>query len=483
MTDDYCGDVNNCSSCKWSWPTSSALQWDDPSAACRCEAGGESDQDSSSDDFTYGSSCANLTDDYCSDINNCNSCKWSWPTSSALQWDDPSAACRCESGESNQDSSSNDYAYGSSCANLTDDYCGDVNCASCKWSWPTSSALQWDDPSAACRCEAETEESNQDDNNDDYTYGSSCANLTDEYCGDVNCASCKWSWPTSSTLQWDDPSAACRCEAEVQLRPTPTDFTFGDNCASLDEDFCADVDCASCKQSWPINSQYMDPQIFDPHSACRCESEVQAAFPPELANDVAYVYGNECTGLDQDKSLCDHASPCHMSWPVDDPLEFLSAQKACRTLPKQRAPEGYRYASQQCSDLSEGTCDGSCDCRRSVPLDDPLGWLSSEKMCRCKPAAEPERQWGTETCGGSLYTGLCGADCHDCLPNWFNDGTPNDGQCRCKPGAIREIVWGAEQCASTNEGQCGGWCRDCRKSWELTDTTGATLDCRCKNWW
>lgn len=173
-----------------------------------------------------------------------------------------------------------------------------------------------------------------------------------------------------------------------------------------------------------------------------------------------------------------------MSWPHDDPLQWKSADKACRCLPRQRAAEGYKYAKKQCAKLTAGTCDGSCDCRRSVPIDDPLGWQSPESMCRCKPLPEPaNRIWGTTGCGESLYNGLCGQDCHDCQPNWFNDGTPSDGQCRCTPGSIREIVWGAEQCASSSDGQCGTYCRDCRVSWELSDTTGSTLDCRCKNWW
>merc|ERR1712038_2137828 len=55
----------------------------------------------------------------------------------------------------------------------------------------------------------------------------------------------------------------------------------------------------------------------------------------------------------------------------------------------------------------------------------PLGEASVEQMCRSKPPQETFVRTFGSPCG-SLYNGLCGADCHACLSNWVVNG-PNDG--------------------------------------------------------
>lgn len=93
------------------------------------------------------------------------------------------------------------WAWGNDCASLSDQYCADSDCGSCRWSWPA--AESWDSPDAACRCAAV---------NNEWTFGGDCASLTDQHCGDVgDCSSCRWSWPAHS--DWNDRNAACRCAA------------------------------------------------------------------------------------------------------------------------------------------------------------------------------------------------------------------------------------------------------------------------------
>lgn len=108
--------------------------------------------------------------------------------------------------------------------------------------------------------------------------------------------------------------------------------------------------------------------------------------PPQPDQDQVFKYGNKC-GKKLDRSRCEDGCDCFHSYPIDDPLKWKSLEKACRCLPKQRAAEGYTYADTQCARAKHGTCDGSCDCRRSYPNDDPMKWKSNEVMCRCKPEA------------------------------------------------------------------------------------------------
>ena len=69
---------------------------------------------------------------------------------------------------------------------------------------------------------------------EEYTFGETCGSLTQDECADVECLVCKMSWPSDSTF--DDPNAQCRCETEVAPRPEPTEFTWGESCASLTAD-------------------------------------------------------------------------------------------------------------------------------------------------------------------------------------------------------------------------------------------------------
>ena len=102
--------------------------------------------------YTYGSDCATLTDEFCADVAGCSKCSWSWPSNDPLQWSSADAACRCQD-QGTVDPAPADYTYGSDCATLTDEFCADVDgCTICAWSWPSSDPLQWDSTDAACRC-------------------------------------------------------------------------------------------------------------------------------------------------------------------------------------------------------------------------------------------------------------------------------------------------------------------------------------------
>lgn len=101
MTDDYCD--GSCE-CHWSWP--SASTWEDANAACRCKSGSAEDESTVDDidiidntdtieSWEFGGACASQTDDYCDGSCECN---WSWPSTGS--WDDPDAACRCNTGSS-----------------------------------------------------------------------------------------------------------------------------------------------------------------------------------------------------------------------------------------------------------------------------------------------------------------------------------------------------------------------------------------------
>jgi hypothetical protein len=69
----------------------------------------------------------------------------------------------------------------------------------------------------------------------------------------------------------DDPDAMCRCETVVDPdRPEPTDFIWDQDCGSLEQDLCGEVDCEICKMSWPDDSPYLDPENQDPYAMCRC---------------------------------------------------------------------------------------------------------------------------------------------------------------------------------------------------------------------
>ena len=288
-----------------------------------------------STDYTWGDACNNLTDGLCYSVD-CVECLYSWPSSSLLPdpWNDPDAACRCKSerGQDNNDNSgdndaSTDYTWGDACNNLTDGLCGSVDCGECLYSWPSSSLLPdpWNDPDAACRCKTERGQDDNDDNSQptiSYTFGDACMDLTEDDCADVDCAVCRMSWPTDTMFDptTDDPEAMCRCEIEVDpARPEPTDFTYGDDCASLTAGECGNVDCEVCSSSWPTDSPYLFPETQDPLSMCRCQQEAPAQMPDPI-QETQYIYDYECTAEStDDMSLCADGCNCHISWAIDSP--------------------------------------------------------------------------------------------------------------------------------------------------------------------
>ena len=84
----------------------------------------------------------------------------------------------------------------------------------------------------------------------EYTFGDVCTYLDQDDCANVDCAVCKMSWPTDTlfTPKTNDPEARCRCEIEVDPeRPVPTEFEFGETCARLSDGECGDVEgCDAC---------------------------------------------------------------------------------------------------------------------------------------------------------------------------------------------------------------------------------------------
>ena len=132
-----------------------------------------------------------------------------------------------------------------------------------------------------------------------------------------------------------------------------------------------------------------------------------------------YQFGRKCNPNTMDTSLCeDESENCHLSWIYGDELKAQSPEARCRTLPRQRAPEGYTYTNQ-CGQANAGICGDSCtDCYWSYPSDDQAKWASAEAMCRCKPA-EVEYTFGGSC--NQLYDEACGADCTDCRWSWPSD--------------------------------------------------------------
>ena len=43
----------------------------------------------------------------------------------------------------------------------------------------------------------------------EYEYGEDCQTLSDQFCQQTDCLSCKFSWPKGES--WTHPDAACRC--------------------------------------------------------------------------------------------------------------------------------------------------------------------------------------------------------------------------------------------------------------------------------
>lgn len=52
-----------------------------------------------------------------------------------------------------------------------------------------------------------------------------------------------------------------------------TVWHWGSKCGGLADGLCEEVDCAVCKWSWPSDSEFDIPESFDPKANCRCEVE------------------------------------------------------------------------------------------------------------------------------------------------------------------------------------------------------------------
>jgi hypothetical protein len=117
-----------------------------------------------------------LTDDYCD--GSCE-CHWYWP--SASTWEDSNAACRCKSVSAEDESTVDDidtiesWDFGGACASQSDDFC-DGSCE-CNWSWPSTGS--WDDPDAACRCQSGSSDSTDSNDTTDNTDASDSTDTTD----------------------------------------------------------------------------------------------------------------------------------------------------------------------------------------------------------------------------------------------------------------------------------------------------------------
>lgn len=48
----------------------------------------------------------------------------------------------------------------------------------------------------------------------DFTFGDECSTKTDDDCSQVNCKDhmCKWSWPSNDPAKWSSKDAHCRCQ-------------------------------------------------------------------------------------------------------------------------------------------------------------------------------------------------------------------------------------------------------------------------------
>ena len=136
-----------------------------------------------------------------------------------------------------------------------------------------------------------------------------------------------------------------------------------------------------------------------------------------------YIYGEFCDEDDQqfEANECEeHTGECRWSYPSHDEDEWDSDDVACRTLPKQRAPEGYAFDEEACDDDDPAHC-GDCDrdqCKWSWPREDPFASESKEAFCRCQPQ-EVEYVFSDEFgLGTNNYIGECGADCGTCQWSW-----------------------------------------------------------------
>ena len=244
---------------------------------------------------------------------------------------------------------------------MTDGLCG-LNCNSCAWSWPSNDPLQWSSTDAACRCESGSDSGSDPSPSSEYTYGNACGNLTDGLCG-LNCNSCAWSWPTNDPLQWSSADAACRCESgsDSGSDPSPSSDYTYGSACANLTDGECGSNCSSCLWSWPSN----DPlQWSSADAACRCETDGSS----DGGSDPAYQYawGDACaTNTDDDCSLVSGCTACKWSWPRDDPLQWSSQDAKCRCQTEDNTPEPIPEDEiawgDDCANLTDGAC-GDTNC-------------------------------------------------------------------------------------------------------------------------
>ena len=108
-----------------------------------------------------------------------------------------------------------------------------------------------------------------------YTFGDSCASPSQDLCGQ-NCSGggkdCAWSWPSNDPAKWASNDAHCRCN--VGGSPSPSNWTYGNACATKDSGQCGS-NCNACDWSWPSN----DPEKWASKDAdCRCNPNGSEAF-------------------------------------------------------------------------------------------------------------------------------------------------------------------------------------------------------------
>lgn len=104
-----------------------------------------------------------------------------------------------------------------------------------------------------------------------YTFGDSCKTKNQDLCGN-DCNDCAWSWPSNDPAKWSSKDAHCRCN--VGAGPSPTQYTYGNACATKDSGQCGE-NCNACDWSWPSN----DPEKWSSKDAdCRCNPNGAEAF-------------------------------------------------------------------------------------------------------------------------------------------------------------------------------------------------------------
>ena len=104
--------------------------------------------------LTWGDICASNADHDCYLYPNCRSCRFSWPTDDPDSWKPLDGKSRCEVLSEAQETN---LTWGDICPSNTDNDCYlNLDCHSCRFSWPSDDANSWKSVDAKCRCEEET---------------------------------------------------------------------------------------------------------------------------------------------------------------------------------------------------------------------------------------------------------------------------------------------------------------------------------------